>query len=388
MKKFIMVILAIVIISLGFLFPLRKITENKDNNQIDNEIQEENKSVKLTLVGDFLFEQPFYDSLSLGDDASNYFKYVKDYFINDDVTIGNMEVPIGNEGMKVSGVGYNFCAPESIGKLLTTLDLEVLGTANNHTNDRGLEGVFSTLDFFKNNSDIMTVGTYYNEEDHLNFRILEVNDLKLGFLAYTYGTNQKVSNENRQYFSLFKNANKEIDYDKLNNEINDLRSKCDVLIVLMHWGQEFTYTPNSEQEQLASYLNSLGVDIIVGSHSHSMEPIKWIGDNHKTLVYYSLGNFVSADYNITRTNEEFNNAYQVGLLSTLEVKKDNDQIIIDNIKTEPIIDYYNSDLRNFLLIPLSLYDPSYEQTHYRYHNDFNYNFVKEMYENVIDLEFR
>ena len=278
MKKFIMVILAIVIISLGFLFPLRRITENKNNNQIDNEVPEENKSVKLTLVGDFLFEQPFYDSLSLGDDASNYFKYVKDYFINDDVTIGNMEVPIGNEGMKVSGVGYNFCAPESIGKLLTTLDLEVLGTANNHTNDRGLEGVFSTLDFFKNNSDIMTVGTYYNEEDHLNSRILEVNDLKLGFLAYTYGTNQKVSNENRQYFSLFKNA--------------DLRSKCDVLIVLMHWGQEFTYTPNSEQEQLAAYLNSLGVDIIVGSHSHSMEPIKWIGDNHKTLVYYSLGNFV------------------------------------------------------------------------------------------------
>ena len=97
----------------------------------------------------------------------------------------------------------------------------------------------------------------------------------------------------------------------------------------MHWGNEFTFTPNNEQKEMAKFLNELGVDIIVGSHSHNIQPIEVIGEDHKTLVYYSLGNFVSSDDDIARTKEgieTFDNAYQVGLLSTLNVIKENDNI--------------------------------------------------------------
>ena len=157
---------------------------------------------------------------------------------------------------------------------------------------------------------------------------------------------------------------------------------------MMHWGNEFTFTPTSEQEYLANYLNSLGVDIIIGNHSHCIQPIKWINNEHKTLVYYSLGNFVSADHIVDRTGETFTNAYQLGLVSKLNVTLEDNKIEIKDIKTEPIIDYYDKNLRNFTLIPYSEYTEKQEKSHYLYNNNFNKNFIETTYNQVIDEEFR
>ena len=160
----------------------------------------------------------------------------------------------------------------------------------------------------------------------------------------------------------------------------------------MHWGTEFTFYPNDEQKEMANYLNSLGVDIIVGSHSHSIQPIKIIGEDKKTLVYYSLGNFVSADDDIARTpkgQETFDNAYQFGLLSKISLKIDKDNNIeFDNIKTEPIINYFDKNMKNFELIPLSEYNETYELNHYRYNLGLTKDFINKTFNNVIDENFR
>ena len=132
----------------------------------------------------------------------------------------------------------------------------------------------------------------------------------------------------------------------------------------------------------------MGVDIVVGNHSHNIQPIEWIGDEHKTLVYYSLGNFVSADGDIPRTTTTFNNAYQLGLLSQLIITKEDDLITISDVTTEPIINYYNSNLRNFQLIPFHLYTQEDEMNHYRYNKGFTKEFVLDTYHQVIPLEFQ
>ena len=354
--------------------------------------KEDINEATLTLVGDFLFEQPFYDSLNKGDNENLYFSKINKYFKNDDLSIGNMEVVIGNNNLSSSGTGYNFCAPESIGKLVSTLDLEVLATANNHSYDRGIEGINSTIDFFNNNSDIMTIGTFKEKEDRNKNKILNINNIKFGFLSYTLGTNIKIPESERFRVGLYRNPDtKEID-DKfkelITNEVNNLKKDTDIIIVMMHWGKEFTNTPNDEQKSMAKFLNSLGVDIIVGSHSHSIQPIEIIGNEKKTLVYYSLGNFVSADNDISRAGEIFDNAYQFGLLSQLKVIKNGNNIEFNNIITEPIINYYDSNMRNFLLIPYSEYTSNYETSHYRYNYNFNKNFIRNMYENVIDKNYR
>lgn len=390
------VIVLIIIVCLGVYFMRDKdellLPKDEVNNENNVNEPEKPKTAKLTLVGDFLFEQPYYDSLDKGDDKDHYFKSVKHYFEEDDLSIGNMEVVIGNENMEVSGVGYNFCAPESIGNLVNTLDLQVLSTANNHTFDRRLDGIKSSIDFFKNNTNILTVGTDMRDEEFNKERTLTVNGIKFGFLSYTYGTNIKVPEEYRNYVGLYRNPDTKTVTEEtkalVSKEVSHLKNQVDVLIVMMHWGNEFTYKPNEEQKEMANLLNSLGVDIIIGSHSHSIEPIEWIGDEHKTLVYYSMGNFVSADYNITRTNEEYNNAYQVGLLSTLNVTKNEDKIEISDVSTEAIVNYYDQNLRNFELIPLKEYTEEQEKGHYRYKSNFNRNFVERIYTSVIPEEFR
>lgn len=350
------------------------------------------KIAKLTLVGDLLFEQPFYDAINNGEDRNKYFNRVKKYFLEDDLSIGNMEVVIGNDNLKVSGEGYNFCAPKYIGDLVNTLDFDVLGTANNHAYDRGKEGILSTIDYFKNNTDILTVGTYDNISEKNKLKILNINDINFGFLAYTYGTNQKPNEEDTELISYYKKPyTKEINKELLEKEISLLKEQSDVVIVLMHWGNEFNFKPNKEQKELAIYLNKLGVDIIVGSHSHNIEPIEIIGEEHKTLVYYSLGNFVSHDNDIARTKEgeeTYDNAYQVGLLSTLEIIKENNKVNFNNVKTELIVNYFDKDMRNFELIPFKDYDKEYELNHYRYNKGLNKDFINNMYIDVINEEYR
>ena len=203
------------------------------------------------------------------------------------------------------------------------------------------------------------------------------------------GTNVKMSESDEYMVSLYKSSVvTEQDKLKMKEQIEALKNKVDVTILLMHWGSEYTFTPNDTQKELAQFFNTLGVDIIVGNHSHNIQPMEWIGEEHKTLVYYSLGNFVSADGDIPRTTTTFNNAYQFGLLSQLVITKENDSIMISDITTEPIINYYDSNLRNFQLIPYHLYTEEMEINHYRYDKGFTKEFVLDTYQKVIPKEFQ
>ena len=361
---------------------------NSDQAPNDSVAQQQIREAKLTFVGDFLFEAPFFSAVDNSYDRNSYFSLVKKYFEDDDLSVGNMEVVIGNDQMKVSGDNYNFCAPHYIGELVASLDMQVLSTANNHTFDRGIEGINSTLDFF-DSTDIVTVGTYRSQQDREIPRIVEKNGIKFGFLAYTLSTNQIVPQQYRNLVGLYRNPETRKVTDEYKtlvaNEMSALRPQVDVLIVMMHWGTEFTFEPNSEQKEMAKFLNEHGADIVYGSHSHSVQPIEIIGSDHKTLVYYSLGNFASQDDDIARTpkgQETFDNAYQVGILSQFKVKLDNGKVDFSEIANHLIVNHLNYDMKKFALVPFEQYDEFYEKTHYRYNLGFNKDFINGLYDVV------
>lgn len=366
-------------------------TTKKTTTAVKSEEKNNKSEAKLTFIGDLMFEQPFYDATP-DIEKSDYFDLVNPYFKDDDITVGNMEVVIGNDKLQTSGTGYSFCAPQTVGKLVAKQSIEVLSTANNHAYDRSADGVNSTIDFFKNNTNIMTVGTFKQESDREKVQSLEVNGIKIGFLAYTLGTNSKMKIENRFRVNLYRDQNtKLIDNAmkaKIKADVERTKKATDVTIVLIHWGTEFTNTPNSEQETMANYLNGLGVDIIVGNHAHAIQPIKYIGNAKKTLVYYALGNFTSADEDIERTGEKFDNAYQFGILSTLKITKEDSKISIGDVTTKPIINYYDKNKKNFKLVPIDKYTEDLEKSHYRYSSNFTKSFVENMYKEVISEEFR
>ena len=103
----------------------------------------------------------------------------------------------------------------------------------------------------------------------------------------------------------------------------------------MHWGTEYEFTPNKYQEDMAKFLSDNGVDIIIGTHPHVIQPITYINN---TLVIYSLGNFISA-------HEVVNTANRVGLMVSLDIEKDSttSKISINNLESELLYTYYTSN---------------------------------------------
>jgi len=348
----------------------------------------EKSSVACTFVGDLLYEQPYYDWIEKDNQDKGYYDEVRPYFENDDLSIANLETPIGGEELGISGVGYSFNASTDIGEQVASLGLEVVSTANNHANDRGNKGIDNTLQFLDDHH-ILAVGTYRDQVEREQGKYKTINGIKFGFVSYTYATNQIVSEENRAKVGLFNRPSDRQftqEYkDILQKEITETRQNCDVLIAMMHWGSEFTYSINEQQEELSQFLSDLGVDIIIGNHSHNPQPMEWINE-HKTLCMYSLGNFVSADHIVDRTNQEYRNAYNVSYMVSLDVEKEDDQISIHNIAYTPIINYYDQDLKNFKLIPYSKYTDELEKTHYHYQNGLTKSWIQETFQKLTDFE--
>ena len=351
-----------------------KTTTKKTNKEV----------VQCHFIGDLLYEQPYYDWIEDDSQDKGYYDLVRTYFQKDDLTIANLETPIGGKELGISGVGYSFNASYEIGEQVASLDLEVVSTANNHANDRGNQGIDHTLDFLKE-KDILAVGTYYNQEDRNQGKYMTINGIKFGFVSYTYATNQIVSDQNQAKVALFNRPSDRKmtqDYkDLLTKEVTQTRENCDILIAMMHWGTEFTYEISKQQEDVSKLLSDLGVDIIIGNHPHCSQTMEWI--NNKTLCMYSLGNFVSADPIVDRTHQEFKNAYNVSMMVSLDIVKENHQFSIQNINYTPIINYYDQNLENFKLIPYDQYTSQYETTHYHYQNGLTKKWIEETYQQLI-----
>ncbi|MED3377528.1 CapA family protein, partial [Bacillus thuringiensis] len=107
---------------------------------------------------------------------------------------------------------------------------------------------------------------------------------------YTYGTNGiKIPADKSWALNL-------IDKKAIQNDVEKAKSSSDMVIVMVHWGVEYTSTPANQQKEVAQYLTDLGVDVVIGNHPHVIQPIEWKQnkDGHQTLIYYSLGNLISA----------------------------------------------------------------------------------------------
>ena len=212
-------------------------------------------------------------------------------------------------------------------------------------------------------------------------QIKEKNNITYTMLNYTYGTNgMKVPNDYLVNvwptdIDNINNPEKDTKYQEykkqVKQDVEKVRDKVDVLIVAMHWGVEYTHNPTEYEKDMASYLASLGVDLIIGTHPHVIQPVTWI-DN--TLVIYSLGNFLSAQYQNQSTCTNYK--CTTGLMTSLKIEKDvkgkEKSIKITNVENELIYNYYNqSTWRGFKVIPFSnpeikTYLPSYKSVYNTY----------------------
>ena len=341
-------------------------TTIKHDNNVNKKIEkkEEPKKLSLVMVGDALIHDAIYNNAETVDgtyDFSKMFIHIKPIIEKYDLAYYNQESILGGKDIGLSTYP-RFNSPYEVGDAFVDMGFNLVSLANNHTLDRGEEALDSSLKYWDSKDGVITAGSYSSFEQRDNINIYETNGISYAFLAYTTVTNGLTRPIGKEYYLNV------YDEDQVKKDIESVRDKCDVILVSMHWGVEYTVEPVEEQERIANYLASLGVDVVIGSHPHVIEPITYID---KTLVIYSLGNFISAQ----RTVDQLS-----GLMVGLDIIKDpaNSEISISNVTADIVF----TKLRNlatgsfeFEVIPYNDLDDAYLE---------NKDFYKEKYANVIN----
>ena len=313
------------------------------------------------MVGDALIHSSVYndayDKHTKSYDFTKQVSLIKPIVSKYDIAFYNQETILGGTELGLSNYP-RFNSPYEVGDAMIDAGFNVVNLATNHTLDVGSKGVMNSCAYWAKHDDILTAGSYCSKEDQQTIKTATKNNISYALLSYTESTNGIPVPKGQEYLV-------NVYSDELaKKQIEEIRDKVDVLIVSMHWGEEYTHTPTNFEKEKAKYLASLGVDIIIGTHPHVVQPVEWI-DN--TLVFYSLGNFISAQ----RQNENYNK--MVGLMPSLTITKtvneSGTKIKIDNIQNELIYTYYKN-FRDFKVIPFSQmtseYLSNYENIYERY----------------------
>lgn len=252
--------------------------------------RQKEESVNILAVGDFMLHGPQLKAAKRGADYdfSEYFRYIKNDVEKADLALINLETTIAEEKDGYSGYPV-FASPEQAVKNIKDAGFDIATTANNHMYDRREKGIENTCRALKKYG-MDNIGS--GKKDEYKPLIKEVNGIKIGFTAATYGINgfeENYRKNSEDYKISF------IDDDEQKKDIEYLRSqKTDINIIFIHWGVEYQKRPNTDQEKIFEKLSRMGYDIVIGSHPHVYQKIdRKIIDGKEHYVIYSLGNFIS-----------------------------------------------------------------------------------------------
>lgn len=268
---------------------------SEDENLVVNTAKED-INFNMAVIGDIMCHNSQYQDAYLSSTDSYDFSYVfqdiKDYINSADIAIGNLETTFAGKEKKYSNYP-RFNTPEQLATNLKDMGIDVLATANNHSLDTNYYGIESTLKYL-DESGISHTGTNASWEQQKNVLIKDVNGVKIAFLAFTYGTNGIPIPSGKEYCVNL------IDESLILEQINIAKKENpDLICVNMHWGIEYQTKQNKDQENWTDFLFKNGVDVILGSHPHVLQPMEKRtvtlddGTTKDCFVIYSLGNFVS-----------------------------------------------------------------------------------------------
>ena len=249
---------------------------NSNNKSSDNHRVVENKhktpkkySFDLFMVGDALIHSAIYEDAQIADGSYDFkpmLKYIKPISSQYDLAYYNQETILGGADLGYSNYPL-FNSPDEVGDAFVDAGFNLVSLATNHTMDKGERGVLHSVNYWSKQTNVVWDGQRESAEEREKIRVYECNGIKYAFFSYTTWTNGLETPDGKEYL------NNVYSPDKAKNDIEKVKDKVDIVIVAMHWGTEYSMGVSSEQQQIANYLSSLGVQLIIGTHPHVVEPI-------------------------------------------------------------------------------------------------------------------
>lgn len=336
----------------------------------------ENVTVDISAVGDLLVHSPQleaqFNKETQAYDFNNNFQYIKPYAEKSDLAMGCFETTL--PGAAVGYEGYpTFKSPDSVATAFKGAGFDVVFTSTNHILDAGTDGFFSTITTLKNNG-LTVAGT--NEDTQKPYVITEVKGVKVGLVSYVYETPKRgaqrtlnaepIPQELEDNINSFDPDQLEVDMPKIKANMEAAKKDgAEILIVYMHWGEEYATTPVDYQKQMANEIANSGADVIFASHPHVIEPVEMITtvDGTKTVpVFYALGNFISNQRSETvgnrKTEDSIMGMVQFQVKQTVKEKKGektikNEDLTLTKVEALPLwVNKYYGDKLTYEIVPL------------------------------------
>ena len=262
-----------------------------------------------------------------------------------DLAFENQETCIG--GNEIGPQGYpSFNTTDEMADAVVETGFNLVGTANNHSYDWGKSGSVEHSISVWEKQPVEFAGTAANAEQYNRITTFEREGIKFALLNYTYGLNgyEAIIEPNIVHL---------IDEDEITADVKRAHEQADVVLVAMHWGNEHETEPSDEQREQAQMLANLDVDVVIGAHPHVIQPMEWVdnsnGSGHRTLVTYSLGNFL-----IDHSDPIPENVLE-GMLTCDIVRADDGSIHVENIAWTPLVLHVNADQTEFTVYPVDDY---------------------------------
>jgi len=320
-------------------------------------------TVNMLAVGDNLVQTYVYKAAQAASaDGVSYnfaplYENIKPIVQAADVAIINQEPLICGGNYEISGSNFNFNSPVELGETMVDVGFDVFTLANNHMLDKTINGLESSMDYWDDMMSkypILALGAYRDEADQNRIRVQEVNGMTIAYLTYT---------EHMNGYQLPGTTSVRVgltsDEVLIQRQIQEAKQIADAVVVSAHWGNEDTHIVRDDVKELAAKMVNWGADVILGSHPHTAQTMEYVtrADGTKGFVYYSLGNFISAQ------TDNFN---MIGEMGTFDLVKNGatGEVSVVNVGCIPVITHYDSGkFANLRLYPYNLYTPALASGH-------------------------
>lgn len=304
------------------------VSTNESSVELENQSTEE-KRVSFMGVGDNLIHTGIFEEAQLEDGTFDFkpmFENVSADIEAADLAFINQETLLGGDEFGFSGYPA-FNTPSDMAENLNELGFDLVNGASNHSLDKGKKGVMNTLEIWDEQENMVFTGVFDSQEERDSIPVIERDGVTFSFLAYTYGTNG-IEPDVAYRLNYFEEA-------LITQDIERAKEVSDFVIVSAHWGEEHMLEPNEFQKEYAQLFTDLGVDVVIGTHPHVIQPVEWMeGENgNQTLIVYSLGNFLSAMSTGTENN-------MLGGMISFDFVLTEEEKTIENVKWDGVVMHY------------------------------------------------
>ena len=289
-------------------------------------------SAKLVAVGDNLMHRSCTLSAKNADgtyDFTKHFANMADIFKAADLAVISQDTVLGGIELGATSTDTGiFNTAVELADGMADAGINVVLAANNHIMDEGSAGLNTMMSYFSTKyPNITLLGVNNSREAKDEPVYVETNNIKIAMINYSYGSNQTADLDASPYLL------NQYDEDWLSDILKQAREEADFIIAFPFWGEQDSMDYTQEQERQAQFLADNGVDLIIGSYPHVVEPVKWITaeNGDRTLVYYSLGNFQS----IQRTVENM-----LGGQANVTISKEEDGTHISDYSLDFVVTHY------------------------------------------------